>query len=372
MMKTIVRHSRFESNPFGDGGAKRSAQIEELLEQAGIAYSNDEFVLPKGEPFSVQLRWLIAGIRFVIHHFSMKEIRTISNGMAMSKYFGLRIPLFEKYANNEVLFLNENTTPGGFGYPYMAHSIGKRIVAVPHNLESLCYKDSDFQSGKSMLNWLSEDIKRLKMCDAVFCISKEETWLLQIYGANAHYLPYYPPKAAEGYLLNIRKRRQERTPNKVPKFLVLGSAINPPSRYGMDEVLEYFGSYEELPFEIHVAGYQTEEFLKQIAHPQIVYHGTLSKELLEQQLVEADALVINQAATSGALTRIIEHLIAGIPVVASFGAARDYFHSKDVHVYYSMDELMALLKGFQSQETEMPKRNQDAEQLFVTELRKMV
>jgi glycosyltransferase involved in cell wall biosynthesis len=246
------------------------------------------------------------------------------------------------------------------------------MIAVPHNLESLCYTGVDLQSGKSSFEWFYEDIKRLNLCDAVFCISKEVTWLLQIYGINAHYLPYYPPKAVEAYLLNIRKKRQERIPNKLPKFLVLGSAINLPTRYGMNEVLEYLGSHEKLPFEVHVAGYKTEEKLKQIVHPQIVYHGTLSKELLEQQLVEADALVNNQAATSGALTRIIEHLIAGIPVIASFGAARDYFQSKDVHVFYSMDELMALLKVFQSQETEMPKRNQDAEQLFVTELRKMV
>ena len=139
-----------------------------------------------------------------------------------------------------------------------------------------------------------------------------------------------------------------------------------------NEVLEYLGSHEKLPFEVHVAGYKTEELLNQVDHPQLVYHGTFSKEELERQLVETDALVINQSATSGALTRIIEHLIAGIPVIASFGAARDYFQSKDVHVFYSMDELMALLKGFQSQETEMPQRNQDAEQLFVTELRKMV
>lgn len=372
MMKTIVRHSRFESNPFGDGGAKRSAQIEELLEQAGIAYSNDEFVLPKGEPISVQLRWLIAGIRFVMHHFSLKEIRTISNGMAMAKYFGLRIPLFEKYANKEVCFLNEDTTSGAFGYPYMAKSIGKKMVAVPHNLESLCCVGIDLQSGKPMLEWLPEDIKRLKMCDAVFCISKEETWLLRIFGANAHYLPYYPPKEAETYLLNIRKKREGRSCNGILKFLVLGSAENPPTLQGMEEVLAYLGSHEKLPFEVHVAGYKTEELLNQVDHPQLVYHGTFSKEELERQLVETDALVINQSATSGALTRIIEHLIAGIPVVASFGAARDYFHSKDVHVFYSMDELMALLKGFQSQETEMPQRNQDAEQLFVTELRKMV
>lgn len=368
-MKTIIRHSRFVSNPFGDGGAKRSAQIEELLEKAGVGYSNVEFVLPQVGAFSQRIRWLILGFRFVACHFSLKEIRSLSNGMKMAKYFGLRIPLFEKYANKDVLFLNEDTTSGSYGYPYLARNIGKKMIAVPHNIESLCYTGADLQSGKPALGWFYEDIERLKSCDAVFCISKEETWLLQIYGINVHYLPYYPPKAAEEYLLNIREKRQERIPNRIPRFLVLGSAENLPTRFGMIEVLEFLGSHEKLPFEVHVAGYKTEE-LKRVAHPRIVYHGTLSKRALEQQLMETDALVINQAATSGALTRIVEHLIAGIPVMASFGAARDYFYSKDVHVFYSMDELMEMMVAFKPREVMMPERNILAEEGFVKLIQK--
>lgn len=366
-MVSVVRHSRFVSNPYGDGAAKRSAQIEELLQQAEVAYSNDEFVLPKGMGCMTKLRWLFAGLCFVASHFSWKEIRSIRNCMAMSKYFGLRIPLFDAYAEQDVCFVNENTIPGAYGYPYLAKEIGKRIIAVPHNLESLCFNGFDEQSGKPMLEWLPEDIKRLKKCDAVFCISKEETWLLKIYGANAHYLPYYPPQAAESYLLGIRKKRQERAVNKLPKFLVLGSANNTPTRLGMQEMLDYFCSYDKLRFELHVAGNKT-ECLKHVEHPQITYHGTLSNEDLEKMLVEVDALIINQPATSGALTRIVEHLIAGIPVIASFGAARDYYQSADVQVYYSMDELMAMLNGFHTKEAVLPERNVNAECRFIEEI----
>ena len=44
----IVRHSKFASNPFGDGGSKRSAQIEELLKSGSLKYENNDFLLPKG------------------------------------------------------------------------------------------------------------------------------------------------------------------------------------------------------------------------------------------------------------------------------------------------------------------------------------
>lgn len=363
-MASVVRHSRFVSNPFGDGAAKRSAQIEELLQQAGVVYVNDEFALPKGMGFMTKLLWLLAGLRFVVAHFSWKEIRSIRNCLAMSKYFGLRMPLFETYKEKDVVFLNEDTTSSAYGFPYLAKEIGKKMLSLPHNMESLCCLGRDLQSGKPRLGWLSEDIIRLKLCDAVFCISKEEMWLLSIHGVNAHYLPYYPPKVAEDYLLGVRKKRQGRNPNEICKFLILGSASNEPTRQGMDEVLSYFSSYGYLPFEIHVAGYRTECLEKKV-HPQIVYHGTLSNDELEEMMIEVDALVINQPATSGALTRIVEHLVAGIPVIASFGAARDYYQSDDVQVFYSMDELMDLLKSFQCGEAVMPHRNNKAEQRFV-------
>lgn len=369
-MKTIVRHSRFVSNPFGDGGAKRSAQIEELLQCARVNYSNDEFILTKGMSLITSLRWFFVGARFVLRHFSRKEIRSVRNGIMMAKYFGLRIPLFTAYADQDVCFLNEDTTSGAFGYPYLAKSMGKKIIAVPHNLESLCYDDVDFQSGKPMLDWLPEDIKRLKMCDAVFCISKEETWLLQIHGVNARYLPYYPPKSAEDYLLTIRKKREDRSLCKTRKFLLLGSANNLPTRQGMEDVLDYLGSYEKLPFEIHVAGFRT-EWLKKTTHPQIIYHGTLSKEALEKLLVEVDALVINQPATSGALTRIVEHLIAGVPVIASFGAARDCYQTSGLGMFNTLENLKKMLDDFRPMIPEMPQRNKACEELFFNTIKEI-
>lgn len=365
----MVRHSRFVSNPFGDGGAKRSAQIEELLQQAGIDYANDSFVLPKGVPFITRLRWMLAGLGFVVCNFSLSEIRSLSNLIQMAKYFGLRIPVFGKYTNEDVVFLNEDTTSGAFGYPYLAKSIQKKIIAVPHNLESLAFDTDDLQSGKKRLSWLSEDIHRLKLCDAVFCISKEETWLLQVHGVDAHYLPYYPPKEAESYLLDIRKRRECRSKNEIKKFLILGSANNYPTRKGMEVLLTYFSQFEDLPFEVHVGGHRT-EWLEKKPHPRIVYHGTLSNQDLENLLVEVDALIIHQTATSGALTRIVEHLVAGIPVIASFCAARDYFQEPDVRVFLSVEDLMEMLADFQPREVKMPQRNSLAEDNFVKLIQK--
>lgn len=362
-MGKIIRHSRFISNPWGDGGAKRSAQIEELLQKNGLAYENEDFSLAKTKDWRRSIFLFIKGIRLTLKEFSLAEIRSVSNLISMSKYFGLRIPSFEKYRTADVVFLNEDTTPGAYGYPYLAKSYGKSIIGVPHNLESLAVQGNDLQSGKPRLKWLFEDIKRFGLCDAVFCISKEETWLLQVFGVNAHYLPYYPPHKTENHLLSIREKRMKRLPIITNHFLLLGSATNPPTRQGMEDLLGFLSRQKSLPFYLDVAGYKTES-LKCVSHPNIRLHGTVSDEQLESLLVETDGLIISQPPTSGALTRIEESLIAGIPIFASFSSARDYFQEKDIQIFDSYDDLLGLLNNSEYRIAAKPTRNTSAEHIF--------
>ena len=363
-MTTIVRHTRFKLNPFGDGGSKRSVQIQELLERSGMEFVNDEFRLPKALSIVQKISLFYKGLTFVIRLFSWNEIGGIGNLMVMSKYFGIRIPIvLDHYSQADVIFLNEDTTSGAYGLPYLMKAAGKQIITVPHNIESFC--GSDIQSGKKSTQWLYEDIKRLKMSDHVFCISKEETWLLRLFGLNADYLPYFPPTEVEDYLKGIRLRREKREPNLVRKCLMLGSATNHPTKVGMEQLLRWFAQREILPFELHIAGFATER-LSNITHPKFHFHGAVSKNQLEMLLVESDCMIINQFATSGALTRIMESLVAGVPIIANLNAARDYFGTEGVVVFQTFDDLYDLLEGSElPQCVRIPERNKTAERIFL-------
>ena len=125
-------------------------------------------------------------------------------------------------------------------------------------------------------------------------------------------------------------------------FLILGSATNPPTRMGMQCLIDFFASQQDLSYTIYVGGSKSET-LDCTPHPQIQYHGTLSVKKLQELLIEVDGIIINQPTTSGALTRIVENRIAGIPVYANFGDARDFYNLPDVHVYESFEELNNLL-----------------------------
>lgn len=270
------------------------------------------------------------GVKF---HSPNELVRTI-------KTYALRIPvIYDRYRGKNVTFLWENTND--VASLYIMKVAGAKIIGYPHNLESLVPTQSDPITHKKAPYWLYEEIERLKLCDEVWAISKEETWLLQVFGINAIYYPYYPPKVVEQELLEI-KRLRAKINNEKKQYLILGSATNPPTRMGMQNLIDYFDKQKDIKYTIHVAGYNTET-LNVPQGSAIINHGTVSDEELRDLSINTDGIIIYQPATSGALTRIVENRVAGIPIYANFGAARDYHNLPDVHVYANMDELNKML-----------------------------
>ena len=341
-MGRVVRYTKFANNPHGDGGSKRSVQIEEYWKQQGVEFIDEKFLLPKKYTNLQATQWCVRAIRFIAKYVGWNKFPTLKDKFKAILAYALRLPaIYDKYKGQDVVFLWENTND--VAALYLMKAAGAKIIAYPHNLESLVPTQGDTISHKLAPYWLYEEVERLKMCDEVWAISKEETWLLQLFGVNAKYFPYYPPKAAEAEFLNIKTART--TQKKESKgFLILGSATNPPTRMGMQELINFFGSKSDALYTIHVGGYKSET-LDYVDNPNVVYHGTMSNDDLFDLLVRVDGIIINQPTTSGALTRIVENRIAGIPVYANFGAARDFHNLPDVHVYDSFEELDKMLRS---------------------------
>ena len=331
-MKRIVCNTRFKLDPFSDGGSKRSVQIREILEKNGIPFTDDTFALPKNASWTQLIRWSLRAISFIRRHYPKGAIKSLSHYFGLVKYYALRIPVvLDKYKNQDVAFLWENTNDRDM--LYLLKATGHQVIGMPHNIESLVF-------GKSV-KALGAEISNLRHCDLIFAISKEETWLFRLLGLNAHYLPYYPPEEAESFLLSIRQERARRESNSCKKFALLGSATNIPTKSGMQSLVDY-ASTLDLSFELIVAGYGTES-LKEVSHPYISFRGTLSNEELKEMLVEIDGIIIYQPPTTGALTRIPEMLLTGIPVYANFDASRNYFGVNGIALYNTFDELFGML-----------------------------
>lgn len=353
-MKRIVCNTRFKLDPFSDGGSKRSVQIREILDKNGISYTDDAFKLPKNASWIQLFKWSIRAVSFIRRHYPKGAIKSLSRYIWLVKYYALRIPIvLDKYKDQDVAFLWEHTNDRDM--LYLLKATGCPVIGLPHNIESLVNSHS--------IKALEREALNLRHCDSVFAISKEETWLLRLLGMKAYYLPFYPPQDVQAFLSSIRQKREQREPNSIRKYALLGSATNIPTRSGMQTLVD-FASTRELPFDFYVAGYGTES-LRQVSHPHISFLGTLSNEELDRMLVEVDGIIIYQPPTTGALTRIPEMLLAGIPVFANFDAARNYFNVNGIITYHSFEELIDLLateRPFAPAEYE---RDLSAEESFV-------
>lgn len=342
-MERVVRYTKFANNPHGDGGSKRSVQIEECWKQKNIEFIDEKFNLPKQFTKLQAVHWCVRAFNFISKHVGWKKFPPLKDKINAILTYALRLPaIYDKYKGQDVVFLWENTND--VPALYLMKAAGAKVIGYPHNLESLVPTQHDPVSHKNAPYWLYEEIERLKLCDEVYAISKEETWLLQLFGVNATYFPYYPPKAIEQELLVIKSKRdvyhQDCMLEKT--YLIIGSATNPPTRMGMQKLIDYFGSKDNLSYTIHVAGYQSET-LKYVQNPKIEFHGTMDVCDLDALQILIDGIIINQPTTSGALTRIVENRLAGIPIYANFGAARDFYNLPDVHVYETFEELEILL-----------------------------
>jgi hypothetical protein len=95
----------------------------------------------------------------------------------------------------------------------------------------------------------------------------------------------------------------------------------------------------------HIAGYGTEKLEAYIPkRSSIVLHGSVTQAVLDNLLTKVDAILINQPYTSGALTRIPEMFIAGIPVICNEASARSYFNYHGVYLFHNEIDLDILLK----------------------------
>lgn len=339
-MRKVVRYTKFKNNPHGDGGSKRSAQIEEYWRSKDVEFIDEKFYLPKQYSKVQAIKWVCRAIRFIGRNVGWKQYRGIKEKFKAILTYALRLPaIYDKYVGQDVIFLWENTND--VAPLYLMKAAGAKIIGYPHNLESLVPTQHDPVTHKEAPYWLYEEIERLKLCDEVYAISKEETWLLQLFCVNAKYYPYYPSKVVEQELLEIKKKRDARKKNEKKQYLILGSATNPPTRMGMQKLIDYFAEQKDVNYSIHVAGYNTETL--NVSGVAVINHGTVSIEELEGLLTNTDGIIIYQPTTSGALTRIVENRIADIPIYANFGAARDFYNLLDVHTYEEIGDLENLL-----------------------------
>jgi len=350
-MHGIYKHAHFLPDEFGHGGNKRTAQINELLTDAGMLFHEAAFDITERSRNKALL--FFKGLSY------QKRINThLKRTYATGRY----LDLFERFIkkNKPDLFIWESTTEYFLLLAEILHAYNIPLIAFPHNLESLVPGAESVLSNKTSPDWLQEEIKYLKYCKKVFTISREEAWLLSVAGVDASYLPYYPPRATENFFLDIRAER-ERNKNAARNkdLLLLGTFHNTPTARGYIGLIEQLKEYKHL--NLHIAGYGSESINAAFNEDNVHVYGSVDTAELKRLMIKCDCALICQQPTSGALTRIPELLVGGIPVIANIPAARSYYDMDGLTLYHNRSDLLDILNGKRHEMPAVPKRPAELE-----------
>jgi hypothetical protein len=304
-------------------------------------------------------RWT-NGLRFLANH-------NIPAMYTTAGFCGLQSQIYEhaftEHSGNKLLMWESTLN---FFPAYLAKSFGFKLLATPQNLESLVATHPFTRS--NLPQSLIHEIAYLSRADAVFCISREEQWLLRQFNIDADFLPYYPSSPVLSNLLKIRESRKESPKHR---FLVLGTALNAPTREGMIELLQWLTQIsKEIPIQIDIAGYGTELLAGHFDNPNFTLHGAVTPPQLNDLLINAKATLAHQTKGAGALCRIPEMIVAGIPVIANAIACRSTSGYSGVYCYDDKKGLADLL----SRELDVPEilsRPVGAEERFINCVRQL-
>ncbi len=330
----IYCYSLFDEGRDQNGGGHRTAQIRDLLREAGLEWSELK------ESGGMNLLAKLAGLWMLRSVIGVRLPFRRRLGRQGAGYRAFRGRMGAPRHGSSVL-LWESRDGAGMGAFGASLQREVPIIALPHNIESLVDDDRHNSFCEKGPARIGEEISQLAACKAVFTISWEESWLLKNSGCRALWLPYYPPKALLAELNRLRDKRAS-----TGEFnLLFGSAENPPTLEGMREFLECYGRLRK-PRQrpLIVAGHGT-ECLKPLAEGRDVrILGAVAPAQLDDLLMRSGCLIVHQARGAGALTRIVEALTAGIPTVVNPMAGRSVAHYEGVHTWRRAEELESLLE----------------------------
>lgn len=321
----------------GDGGSKRTYQIQYLLTQ-WLQNQPQLQLVPieiarRGRKLNTWLRYLLfrLGVNFrstIYSYFFQKQ--SLVNG-----YYCF-LALQNIPANAIVIW--ENVYPD---YYFIAKAFSYKLIALPHNLEALVPNQHLSGFSKDVFANTKTELSVLKACSVSATISYEEHWLQSLHGINSSYLPYFPVGEIAQNCLNVSINRS--TANSTSyNVLINGSATNPPTLAGMTALLKFL---QQAPSNItyHVCGFGTEQLTEfQSRHIKVL--GSVTQEQLNKLYSMANVAIVNQGFSTGVLTKIPELIAMGIPVLACEGSSRSFYGYTAVYTYQNFTHLLQLLE----------------------------
>ena len=221
--------------------------------------------------------------------------------------------------------IQEGTGYGSLSAVAEWHRRGVRTVLVPANIEALAPNTGSWtHHSPDVAQRFAYERRWWAMADAIFTISIEEAWWLQLHGIHAEWLPYFPAPEREQQLLAIRETRQ---PDARVGWLWLADFRNQANQAGAAFTLSWLQACPDDRQRLVVAGRGCswlQDRYESLLPGDVQFLGEVTDQQLDQLYRSCLAQLIVHPATSGMLTRVVDAALAGIPVVGNSMAFKSY------------------------------------------------
>jgi hypothetical protein len=316
--------------PHGNGGVWRRRQTDEILRRHGIQPLDMEPM-----PRVPLLRKLRLATKAKLRH--RRHISWSRRSLATAAYS------YAFYQHNicrprvaRTILLEGGTDPVAFA---VARDAGFKIIVSLSAIDSL-WREGDYPQ------MFITEIENLRVADAVFCISREEQWLLGNLRIRAGYLPYFPDEERERTLLLERAARGGGVCSARPELLICATLGNTDTVSSFREQVDWIQQlFPENGPVFHVFGHRNVVIRDIWSDPQFIFHGTCSEEEFTSIKRRCCAVFLHMQKGLGAVTRVLDMLLAGLPVIANAAAARSFLDLEGVYLYDSKRQLRELLEA---------------------------
>lgn len=302
------------------GACHRSLQLLHLLEDDGWQLQP---VQPPGPPAS---RWatLGYGMAAAFRHGPLQPVGIES--LRSQGHCARQVALLHRQFPGLTGVIIEGTGYGSLSAVAEWRRRGVRTVLVPANIEALAPNTGSWtHRGLDVSQRFAHERRWWAMADAIFTISIEEAWWLQLHGIAAEHLPYYPSGEHLDRLLAIRASRVGLEKHG---YLWLADFTNPANQKAASLALDWIKANQTLRHPVVVVGRGVEWLQSHFDSQDLCYLeiiGAVSgARLMELQKV-CVAYILVHPPTSGILTRVVDAAIAGIPVVGNQMALKSYW-----------------------------------------------
>jgi len=355
--------TRFKTGISGNGGIRRFTQVDNALSQT-LNYTI-KTTLENIKKWDIDKKWHGLKYQWLLTKYPVLTYWKGSQQDYAKENFHYATEWVERY-NQEIESMDFILVDDPVYFPPLVDMISTNsklpLIAFVHNIESLSTEHIYDEKQSALYQY---ELSLLKKFDLCITISREETFLLKNLGLNVFYFPYYPPDRIEKRMLEVRKKREQSNKKDI---LFVGSVYNTPTGNGLITLIEAWKEQElfKTGNTLLIAGYGTKEFLSYAENVEgVKFLGPLDDKTLDELLGNVVCSIIYQATGAGALTKITEFLIAGVPMLANSHAMRSYYNVPGIYEFTSFSDISKIILNADLESTQMtPPKKPDSIQLL--------